>query len=307
VPAGALRTQWSVMIPTYNCASYLRQTLASVLAQDAGAEKMQIEVLDDCSTRDDPQAVVAEVGQGRVAFFRHKQNLGPVGNFNACLERSHGELVHLLHGDDYVLPGFYAAVGAVFDQHPDVALVVTRSFVVDEDGEIDILSPRLPQWEKTVTHAPGQMMYSNDVCTPAAVMRRSFYEQHGGFLPSLIHSADWEMWLRACALGGAKAINQPLAAYRIFAGNHTSLLKRTAQNLRDSLQLGEMTAAYGGQAFELSQFRRCLSDAARRQVTLFRELHDVEAVEANRALWKELTPISRRVLIHLSDFARRWY
>lgn len=268
---------------------------------------MQIEVLDDCSTHDDPQAVVAEVGLGRVAFSRNAQNLGPVGNFNACLERSHGELVHLLHGDDYVLPGFYAAVGAVFDQHPEVTLVVTRSFLVDENGEIDILSPRLPRWEKAVTHDLGQIMYSNDICTPAAVMRRSFYEQHGGFMPALIHTADWEMWLRACHLGGALAINQPLAAYRMFAGNHTSVLKRTAQNLHDSLRLGEMVAEYGGPAFEFPKFRRCISDVARRQTAMFREMQDHEAADANRTLWKEITPPSRRMLVHLSDVVRRWY
>ncbi|MEQ9234992.1 MAG: glycosyltransferase [Coleofasciculus sp. E2-BRE-01] len=50
IPKGEQRPLWSVMIPTYNCAQYLRETLANVLAQDPGSEVMQIEVIDDHST-----------------------------------------------------------------------------------------------------------------------------------------------------------------------------------------------------------------------------------------------------------------
>jgi cellulose synthase/poly-beta-1,6-N-acetylglucosamine synthase-like glycosyltransferase len=46
-PENVSRPLWSVMISTYNCASYLRETLASVLAQDLGADIMQIVVIDD--------------------------------------------------------------------------------------------------------------------------------------------------------------------------------------------------------------------------------------------------------------------
>ena len=40
----ALRPLWSVMIPTFHCARFLRQTLESVLSQDPGPDVMQIEV-----------------------------------------------------------------------------------------------------------------------------------------------------------------------------------------------------------------------------------------------------------------------
>ncbi|NJO94262.1 MAG: glycosyltransferase family 2 protein [Hydrococcus sp. RM1_1_31] len=69
VPDGVYRPFWSVMIPNYNCTHYLVQTLKSVLEQDPGSEVMQIEVLDNCSTQDDPEAIVNEIGKGRVFFF----------------------------------------------------------------------------------------------------------------------------------------------------------------------------------------------------------------------------------------------
>ena len=55
----------------FNGTRYLQQTLESVLAQDQGADNMQIEVIDDCSTTDDPEAIVKRVGQGRISFYRN--------------------------------------------------------------------------------------------------------------------------------------------------------------------------------------------------------------------------------------------
>ena len=118
MPAGVHRPLWSVMIPTYNCAALLRETLKSVLAQDPGREQMQIEVIDDASTKDDPEAVVRELGQGRVAFHRHSKNIGATANFNTCLSRSRGTLVQILHGDDLVLPGFYDRMRGVAGPKP---------------------------------------------------------------------------------------------------------------------------------------------------------------------------------------------
>src|SRR4051812_13573109 len=101
------RPLWSVMIPTYNCSAFLRETLESVLLQDPGAEKMQIEVIDDASTDADIEQLVAEIGKGRIGFFRQPVNQGSLRNFETCLNRSKGEWVHILHGDDVVVKGFY--------------------------------------------------------------------------------------------------------------------------------------------------------------------------------------------------------
>lgn len=101
------RPIWSVMIPTYNCAQYLRETLTSVLCQDPGEAVMQIEVIDDFSI-DNPKVVVDEIGQGRVAFYQQPRNVGAIQNFNTCIQRSRGYWIHILHGDDMVESNFYS-------------------------------------------------------------------------------------------------------------------------------------------------------------------------------------------------------
>src|SRR5687768_5106714 len=116
VPGGVARPFWSVMIPTYHCARFLRETLESVLAQAPGPEMMQIEVVDDGSMLDDPAAVVADVGGGRVSFYRQPQNVGHTKNFETCLKRARGQVIHLLHGDDYVRDGFYRKLQRAFER-----------------------------------------------------------------------------------------------------------------------------------------------------------------------------------------------
>ena len=94
------RPLWTVVIPTYNCANYLKETLASLLEQDPGEALMEIIVVDDHSTKDDPEAVVKEYGQGRVQLIRQEKNVGKVKNYETGLTASRGIYIHQLHGDD---------------------------------------------------------------------------------------------------------------------------------------------------------------------------------------------------------------
>ncbi|MCT7950807.1 glycosyltransferase family 2 protein [Ancylothrix sp. C2] len=65
------RPFWSEMIPAYNNTKFLEQALQSILAQDPGPDEMQIEVIDDNSTKNDPEEIVRKIGKDRVIFYRH--------------------------------------------------------------------------------------------------------------------------------------------------------------------------------------------------------------------------------------------
>ena len=94
------------MIPVYNRVEYLRQALESVLSQRYGRDAMQIEVVDDCSENSGTEAIVREIGCNRISFYRQRQRVGFVSNWNTCVVRARGQLIHVLHDDDFVAKDF---------------------------------------------------------------------------------------------------------------------------------------------------------------------------------------------------------
>lgn len=233
IPEGTSRPLWSVMIPTYNCASYLRETLASVLAQDPGSEVMQIEVIDDCSTKDDPQAVVKEIGHGRVEFYRQLQNVGHTKNFETCLKRSRGKLVHQLHGDDCVRDGFYQKMQRAFEQKPNLGAAFCRHIFMDEHSHWHYISALEQSESGTLNNWLEKIAVQQRIQTPSIVVRREVYEKLGGFDNRLSWVEDWEMWVRIAAHYSVWYEVEPLALYRMHSASNTGRYVRTGENIQD--------------------------------------------------------------------------
>jgi len=228
------RPRWSVMIPTYHCADYLAETLRSVLRQDAGPDAMQIEVVDDHSTADDPEQVTREVGGGRVSFFRQPANVGHVRNFNACLQQSRGMLVHLLHGDDAVRDGFYSALGAAFEREPGIGAAFCRFIAMDESGHWQTIAPLMAPVAGVLPNWLGNIARGQRLQPPSIVVRREVYERLGGFDDRIqSYGEDWEMWTRIAAHYPVWYEPEPLAIYRLRTASLSRGAVSTGQNVRD--------------------------------------------------------------------------
>lgn len=238
VPAGVNRPLFSVMIPTYNCAHLLEKTLTSVLADDLGPAVMEIEVIDDCSTKDDPEEVVRRVGKGRVKFYRQPRNIGIALNFTTCIQRAHGIYVQILNGDDMVLPGFYREYKKFIQEHPEVVMVHNRAVCIDEHDNWLTMYHGAPNQNYTgiVPNAQFEMVKDNFTITSTNMVRRDVYEKIGGFAPCLTHSADWEMWMRVAACGPVGYIHHPYFLYRVHSNSNTGTLMTASKNIEDALR-----------------------------------------------------------------------
>ena len=244
IPSGVHRPFWSVMIPTYNCAEYLIRTLKSVLQQDAGPTDMQIEVVDDCSSKDDPEKIVKEIGEGRVSFYRQPRNVGNSANFTSCIQRANGYWVHILHGDDIVLPGFYTRLREASEKEPTIGAAFCRYLFMDDEDHWQSLSPLERKTPGIPSNWLERLAVVQLIQAPAIVVRRSVYQELGGFHPELSVSEDWEMWKRIAVHFPFYYEPQPLACYRVHSSSLSGRLIRSGAYIADTRKAIDISQSY---------------------------------------------------------------
>ncbi|HEX8429578.1 glycosyltransferase family 2 protein [Hymenobacter sp.] len=214
LPDSINRPQWSVMIPVYNCAGFLPETLKNVLVQAPGPEQMQIEVVDDASTDADVQALVETLGQGRISYYRQPRNVGSIRNFETCLNRSRGHLVHLLHGDDRVMPGFYHKMGELLAIYPEAGAAASHHTYIDEASRIIGTPSHLAETDGLLDDWLMRLAKNQQLQYVCTVVRRSVYEELGSFYGNS-YGEDWEMWVRIAKHYPFVYTLDALAEYRV--------------------------------------------------------------------------------------------
>jgi GT2 family glycosyltransferase len=277
--------------------------LQSVLEQDPGCAEMQITVIDDASLDVDTEPMVRTVAGDRVQFLRNEKNCGLAGCWNRCIECARGEWVHILHQDDYVLPGFYERLKKAAADHPDVQFLATRSFVIGDDGIIQSVTARLPDLENGGRSA-RDFYYSNSVHCPGVAVRRDFYQNHGGFRTDLSFTIDVEMWTRVITEGGGVVVPEVLAAYRIASDTASAGMVRSAEYFEDMNRLAAIFAARYPD-FDLPRARLGICAHAIYRAQQAAAAGDEAAASAMLAYWKRNTTFSQRARFHLGGIKRR--
>jgi hypothetical protein len=218
----ARRPLVSVIVPSYNGAKFLPESLDSILAQTY--PNIEIIVLDDASTDDTP-AVAARYA-GRITYVRQPANLGQFDNVNDGIARATGELVAVYHADDIYLPEIIEREVAYLQGHPDVAAVFASDIFVDAAGR-EYGRLRLPpevRGEQPLDYATvlnALLTYKNRFLVgPSAMVRASVYASVGRYREERYRIAsDLEMWMRIARQRPIAVLEEHLMKYRHFHGN----------------------------------------------------------------------------------------
>lgn len=206
---------------------------------------MHIEVVDDDSTDADVGKLVNEIGKGRVLFYKQEQNVGSLRNFETCLKRSRGKYVHLLHGDDCIIDGFYKKIESLFEMFPEAGAAFTNFSYIDDQGhKLPMTNGNLLEHSGVIDDFLYKIAKQQLIQPPAIVVKREVYEKLGSFFAAHF-GEDWEMWSRIASHYPIAYDPARLALYRV--SNSTSISSKafqTGQNIKDILKIINIIQGY---------------------------------------------------------------
>ena len=193
----------SIVIPSYNQAAYLEQTILSVLCQDYPG--MEILVVDGGSG--DGSVEIIRKYADRLSGWVSEKDRGQGDAINKGLARAKGEIFAWLNSDDFYLPQAISSAVKIFMQNPEAALVYSNMLAVDQNGQtLNLL--RYSQYSLE------DLLCFQIIGQPAVFFRREAYEEAGGLDVAFHYMLDHLLWIRIAHLGKIVHAPQTWAAAR---------------------------------------------------------------------------------------------
>jgi glycosyltransferase involved in cell wall biosynthesis len=225
----------SVLVMTYNHASFIAQALESVLMQQVNFA-YEILISEDCST-DGTREIVVEFQNrypGKIRLLLSEQNIHSNKIVVRGVQAAQGRYIALLDGDDYWTSPYKLQKQVDFlDTHPECGLCFHNATVIHEDGG---QPPRnwTPADQKEISTLED-MWLGNFIATCSTMFRRGLFGDLPDWYDAFFPITDWPLHILNAEHGTIGYLNEVMGVYRYHDGGLYSPLSE-AHKLEETLR-----------------------------------------------------------------------
>lgn len=211
-------TTVSVVVPAYNNAQYIAETLDSIVAQTH--HDLEIIISDHSSTDGTKKIIDGYAEDDRVTVMTTDAGGGARRNWNAVSQAATGEYIKLVCGDDVLHPKLIERQIAAIEQDPHIALVASRRDLIDANSKPFIKGRGLAGIDGRVegttairrTVRAGTNIFGEPACT---LMRREHLESVGWWDDAYPYLIDETTYAKVLLRGDFVGLRESLAGFRI--------------------------------------------------------------------------------------------
>jgi len=202
----------TIIMPSYNQATYLEEAICSVL--DQNYPNLEFMILDGGST--DGSAAIIERYANRLTYWYSRPDKGQTDALIHGFARATGDLMGWVNSDDVLLPGCLDKIAQLYKAHPTAGLFGGNYILIDSRGKIIRCRrhPDNPEW-----FARLGLFFVNQ---PGSFFKRDDYEAVGGLHKDLNYFMDNDLYVRMMINCTKFAyINAYLSGFRIHSDAKT--------------------------------------------------------------------------------------
>lgn len=193
----------SIIMPSYNTAPYIKETIQSVL--DQTYQNWELIIVDDCST-DNVDEFVASIKDERIRYFKNEKNSGAAVSRNRALREAKGRWIAFLDSDDLWMPEKLEKQISFMEKN-GYSFSYTNYKEIDVDGKetgVRVTGP------KKITKF-GMFNYCWLGCLTVMYDRNVI-----GLIQieDIKKNNDYAMWLKVCKKADCYLFNEYLGKYR---------------------------------------------------------------------------------------------
>ncbi len=210
------RQRYSVILPVRNGGEYLKDCVASILAQTL-ADQFEFLVLENAST-DGTAEWLETLCDPRVHVYPSKRPLSIEENWTRILQVPRGEFTTIIGHDDLLDPNYLEVMQTLIDEHPDAGLYFAHFRLIDTNGTILRSCLPMPGHETAAEFLAARIMKIRDSFGTGYLMRSIDYDRVGGIPPfgQLMH-ADDALWMLLMENSWKATSPYELFSYRLHA------------------------------------------------------------------------------------------
>lgn len=202
----------TVITPSYNQGSYIRNTIESVLNQDY--EDIEYIVVDGGS-KDDTISILQEY-KDRLTYISEPDN-GQSDAINKGFKMANGSILAWLNSDDIYEPGCVSKAVELLEKSPKAAMVYGEGHIIDENGR------KFKQFEYTRDFSMWALVNIWDYIMQPTTFFRSVALQKVGYLNERLNwTMDWDLWIRLSMQYDILYTDKFLACSREYGETKTS-------------------------------------------------------------------------------------
>lgn len=218
-----MRPLVSVIVPIYNAAPYLRETLDSIVASTY--RPMEVVMVDDGSKDDSLQIAQDFCALHPECRVISQPNQGVSVARNNAIRHAQGQYILPVDADDKIANTLIEKAVQVIENNDDIRVVGCRCWMF---GAVD------KEWKlPPFSHA---LLARKNMIPATALYRKADWERCGGYCEEEIYREDWDFWLSMMELGGSfYQLNEVLFYYRITSDSRRTLAKGKKRIIVDAI------------------------------------------------------------------------